>query len=237
MSENIEITGKSLKQVAYETLKRKIITCEIMPGSLLTEDMLCEMLSASRTPVRDAVSRLEQEHLVSIKPKKGIKVNRVSMNSIRELFEVRRMLEPEVVLRYGNRIQDEVYAKYIRQFERSDLTAQEQFALDQDFHQIFITASSNRYYHSVYEMIADQVYRYRVLTSEETRMEITQREHYEIAANCIRGEWDLASAAMLKHIENSKLSIVDYVMKTNRNARNVFEEDEEDETGLSVYAP
>ena len=42
---------------------------------------------------------------------------------------------------------------------------------------------------------------------------------------------------MLKHIENSKLSIVDYVMKTNRNARNVFEEDEEDETGLSVYAP
>ena len=223
MSENAP-----LKQVAYETLKRKIITCEIMPGSLLTEDMLCEELNASRTPVRDAVSRLEQENLVSIKPKKGIKVNRVSMNSIRELFEVRRMLEPEVVLRYGNRIPDEEYAQYMRQFERQDLTAQEQFDLDHAFHQIFITASNNRYYKSVYAMIADQVHRYRILTSEEVRLEDTQQEHYEIAANCIRGEWDLASAAMLRHIENSKLAIVDYVMKTNRNARNVFEEDEDD---------
>ena len=228
MSETSEGAGKSLKQVAYETLKHKIITCEIMPGSLLTEDMLCESLNASRTPVRDAVSRLEQEHLVSIKPKKGIKVNRVSMNSIRELFEVRRMLEPEVVLRYGNRIQDEVYARYLLLFERTDLTAQERFDLDHEFHQIFITASNNRYYKSVYEMIADQVYRYRVLTSGDLRLEDTQQEHYDIAANCIRGEWDRAAAAMLHHLENSKLSIVNYVMKTNRNARNVFEEDEDD---------
>ena len=56
----------------------------------------------------------------------------------------------------------------------------------------------------------------------------TQQEHYDIAANCIRGEWDHAAAAMLHHLENSKLSIVNYVMKTNRNARNVFEEDEDD---------
>ena len=228
MSENAQAAGKSLKQLAYENLKHRIITCEIMPGSLLTEDMLCEELNASRTPVRDAVSRLEQEHLVSIRPKKGIKVNRVSMNSIRELFEIRRMLEPEVVLRYGNRIRDEEYARFIRQFERTDMTNQELFDLDDSFHRLFIEASGNRYYRTVFEMIADQVYRYRVLTSGEFRLEVTQKEHFEIAANCIRGEWDLASAAMLHHIENSKLAIVDYVMKSNRNARNVFEEDEDD---------
>ena len=48
MSENELITGKSLKQVAYEILKQKIVSCEILPGSTLTEDMLCEMLNASR---------------------------------------------------------------------------------------------------------------------------------------------------------------------------------------------
>ena len=228
MSEQEQNTGKSLKQVAYETLKQKIITCQITPGSILTEDMLCEELNASRTPVRDAVGRLEQEHLVSIMPKKGIKVNRVSLNSIRELFEIRRMLEPAVVLWYGNRIQDEVYARYIQQFQRTDMALQELFDLDQAFHQMFISASGNRYFSSIYEMIADQVFRYRVLTSETFRLDATQQEHYEIAANCIRGEWDLASAAMLRHIENSKLAIIDYVMKTNRNARNVFEEDEDD---------
>ena len=227
MSENELNAAKSLKQVAYETLKQKIVSCEIVPGSTLTEDMLCEMLSASRTPVRDAVSRLEQEHLVSIMPKKGIRVNRVSMNSIRELFEVRCLLEPAAVLKYGNRISDEVYARYTQQFRRRDVSTQELYRVDDEFHQMFITASNNRYFRSVYAMIADQVMRYRVLTANGPRDEIAQEEHSEIAASCIRGEWEQASRLMLRHIENSKLAIVHYVLDTNRNARNVFLGEEE----------
>ena len=74
-------------------------------------------------------------------------------------------------------------------------------------------------------MVADQVYRYRVLTCEESRLKVTQNEHYDIVANCIRGEWDRASAAMLRHIENSKLALVDHVMKNKRSTSNVFLED------------
>ena len=227
MSENELIAAKSLKQVAYETLKQKIVSCEILPGSTLTEDMLCEMLNASRTPVRDAVSRLEQEHLVSIMPKKGIRVNRVSMNSIKELLEVRCLLEPAAVLKYGNRIPDEVYARYTQLFRRKDMPTAELYRVDDEFHQMFITASNNRYFRSVYAMIADQVQRYRVLTANGPRDEVAQEEHYEIAASCIRGEWDQASQLMLRHIENAKLAIVHYVLDTNRNARNVFLEEED----------
>ena len=50
----------------------------------------------------------------------------------------------------------------------------------------------------------------------------------EIAACCIRGEWTQASRLMLEHIENAKLFIVRYVLETNRNARNVFLEEDED---------
>ena len=228
MSESEPNLSKSLKQLAYETLKQKIVSCEILPGSTLTEDMLCEMLNASRTPVRDAVSRLEQEHLVSIKPKKGIKVNRVSMNSIRELFEVRCLLEPAAVLKYGNRIPDDVYSRYTVQFRRKNLPVEELYRVDDEFHQMFITASDNRYFRSVYAMIADQVLRYRVLTANGPRDEVAQEEHYEIAANCIRGEWELASRLMLQHIENSKLAIVNYVLDKNRNAHNVFLEEDDD---------
>ena len=228
VSENIESAGKSLKQVAYETLKQKIVSCEILPGSTLTEDMLCEMLNASRTPVRDAVSRLEQEHLVSIKPKKGIRVNRVSMNSIKELFEVRCLLEPAAVLKYGNRIPDDVYARYTRQFQLKNLPTEELYRVDDEFHRMFISASGNRYFHTVYAMIADQVQRYRVLTANRPQDELAQDEHYEIAACCIRGEWSQASRLMLEHIENAKLFIVRYVLDTNRNSRNVFLEDEDD---------
>jgi DNA-binding FadR family transcriptional regulator len=73
------------------------------------------------------------------------------------------------------------------------------------------------------------VLRYRVLTANGPRDEVAQQEHYEIAACCIRGEWAQASRLMLEHIENSKLAIVHYVLDTNRNARNVFLEDEGDE--------
>ena len=228
MTDNDSILSKSLKQLAYETLKQKIVSCEILPGSILTEDMLCEMLNASRTPVRDAVSRLEQENLVSIRPKKGILVNRVSMNSIRELFEVRCLLEPAAVLKYGNRISDETYARYTKQFRRKDLSTEELYQVDDGFHQMFITASDNRYFRTVHAMIADQVRRYRTLTVNGPRDEVAQEEHYEVAAACIRGEWAEASRLMLRHIENSKLAIIHYVLDTNRNSRNVFLEDEED---------
>ena len=228
MSESEQSLSKSLKQVAYETLKQKIVSCEILPGSTLTEDMLCEMLNASRTPVRDAVSRLEQEHLVSIKPKKGIRVNRVSMNSIKELFEVRCLLEPAAVLKYGNRIPDEIYARYTQQFQRTNLPSEELYRVDDEFHQMFINASDNRYFRSVYSMIADQVWRYRMLTENRPRDEHAQEEHYEIAASCIRGEWEHASRLMLEHIENAKLFIVRYVLDTNRNAHNVFLGEDDD---------
>lgn len=71
MSENDQNLSKSLKQVAYETLKHKIVSCEILPGTMLTEDMLCDMLNASRTPVRDAVSASSRSILYPSNPKKA----------------------------------------------------------------------------------------------------------------------------------------------------------------------
>ena len=228
MSETDQVPPKSLKQLAYETLKEKIVSCEILPGTLLTEDGLCDMLKASRTPVRDAISRLEQEHLVSIKPKKGIRVNRVSMNNIQELFAVRVMFAPYIVRNYGNRIRDEVYTRFIQQFKRTDCTREELFQLDNEFHQNFVDASGNRYIASVYEMIKDQVVRYRILSTAGNRLDTTQTEHHAIATRCLCGNWDAAAEAMRVHIENSKLAIINYVIDTNRNAHNVFLEEEEE---------
>ena len=228
MSEPEQEFPKSLKQLAYETLKQKIVSCEILPGTLLTEDALCEELNASRTPVRDAISRLEQEHLVSIKPKKGIRVNRVSMNNIQELFDVRLVFEPFIVQHYGNRVRDEVYTRFIHAFRRTDCTREELFALDGDFHQMFVDASNNRYFQGIYETVKDQVARYRILSTADNRLTATQAEHLEISTRCLCGDWEKAAAAMRIHIENSKLAIINYVLETNRNARNVFLEEEED---------
>lgn len=62
----------NLKTQAYNTIRQKIVTCEYAPGTFLNEELLTTELGLSRTPVRDALSRLEQEELIEIKPKKAL---------------------------------------------------------------------------------------------------------------------------------------------------------------------
>ena len=70
----------SLKQIAYNTIKEKILSCEYEPSSFFNEEALCEELQMSRTPVRDALSRMEQENLIQIVPKKGFFIAPMSVS-------------------------------------------------------------------------------------------------------------------------------------------------------------
>ena len=214
--------SQSLKQIVYEDLKRKIVTCEILPGAQLTEETLCEQLKASRTPVRDAVSRLEQEQLLTIHPKKGIYVNTVSLANVSELFEARLRIEPYAVEYYGNRVRDDVFAEFISYFNSPHGEGVEQYFKDDQFHQLFVDATRNRYLMMFYSTVKDQVMRYRVLSAMENRLVRTNQEHQEVAQQCLRGNWKRAALAMREHIENSKIAILDYVMDQNRDARNIF---------------
>ena len=213
----------SLKQIVYEDLKRQIVSCEILPGALLTEEALCERLKASRTPVRDAVSRLEQEQLLTIHPKKGILVNTVSLANVSELFEARLRIEPYAVRYYGNRINDSVYAECVAYFSVSHPRSKAQYIIkDDEFHQMFVNASGNRYLTMFYNTVKDQVMRYRVLSALEERLQQTNHEHCEVANQCLRGNWEQAAQAMREHIENSKIAILDYATSQNCDSRNIF---------------
>lgn len=214
--------AQSLKQIVYENLKRQIIRCEILPGAQLTEEALCERLNASRTPVRDAVSRLEQEQLLTIHPKKGIFVNTVSLANVSELFEARLRIEPYAVRYYGNRIRDDVYAEAVAYFSQPRPKGREQYQRDDEFHLRFVDATNNRYLTMFYSTVKDQVMRYRVLSAVEGRLLETNREHCEVAEQCLRGNWEQAAEAMRAHIENAKIAILDYVMDQNRDAKNIF---------------
>ena len=215
-------TSHSLKQIVYEDLKRQIVSCEILPGTLLTEEGLCDRLKASRTPVRDAVSRLEQEQLLTIHPKKGIFVNTVSLANVSELFEARLRIEPYAVHYYGNRIDDSVYAECVAYFSLSHPKDQAQYVKDDEFHQMFINASQNRYLAMFYNTVKDQVMRYRVLSALGERLLQTNLEHREVASQCLRGNWRQAAQAMREHIENSKIAILDYATSQNCDSHNIF---------------
>lgn len=77
------MAARNLKQQAYNVIKEKIINCEFAPGAVYNEEYLCEEVNTSRTPVRDALGRLEQEGLIKIMPKRGIVVSPLTLKDVR----------------------------------------------------------------------------------------------------------------------------------------------------------
>lgn len=84
---------ETLADQAAEVLSRRIISGELPGGMRLTEEMLCRQLGISRTPLRDALRRLDAEGLVEILPHRGCRVTEWSAESIRELFDARSRIE------------------------------------------------------------------------------------------------------------------------------------------------
>ena len=195
---------KSLKQQAYDEIKRKIVTCEYAPNTLLNEELLREELHVSRTPIRDALSRLEQKGLITILPKKGIMVSSLSINDINMVFEVRMMYEPYALLHYGSRIP---YSVLTHSYELlSDLDAMSEdwafFQADDAFHAAVVQAIGNRFLLQTYEWIQDQNLRFRVMTGQTSapRLEDTSKEHTRILEACLKKDWSEAASAMKDHL-------------------------------------
>ena len=83
---------------AYDYIKEKIISGEYPPMSDLSEDKLQKELNISRTPVREAILRLEKEDFVYVYPRKGTIITDVTQDLIEDIYQVRRLIEPEMVV-------------------------------------------------------------------------------------------------------------------------------------------
>lgn len=204
-------TKQARKQIAYDHIKGKILSCEYEPGSYLNEQSLCEELGLSRTPVRDALSRLEQEGLLVIMPKKGIQVSDLKLGDINRIFEVRLLLEPYALRRYGEKLNREKLEEFRNVMSSVDLhehNAQYFYDLDDQFHRLIIQAMNNRYLTETYDNIKNLNRRLRVLSGSrvENRIAATSREHIEIISLCLERRWDDAVNALTRHLESSRVA-------------------------------
>lgn len=206
------VSGKlSRKQAAYDYIKEKILSCEYKPGSLMNEQQLCDDLKLSRTPVRDALGRLEQEGLISIIPKKGLMVSDLKLGDINRIYEVRLLLEPYALQRYGNKLDRARLTQFQELFSdlgriQSDPTYC--YDLDDQLHGFIIQAMPNRYLIDTYANIKNLDRRLRVLSGSgvENRIADTCQEHLEILRACLREDWDTAAESMKKHLEASRVA-------------------------------
>jgi GntR family transcriptional regulator, rspAB operon transcriptional repressor len=123
-----------LRDNVYESLRSDILTCRLAPGDDMREQELAERYAVSRQPVREALLRLEREHLVTVQPRQGYRVNPISLSDARDLLQFRLVLEPACV------------AEAIESGSDAVLKALDQFRLFSGDHEAFITY--NRAFHT-----------------------------------------------------------------------------------------
>jgi GntR family transcriptional regulator, rspAB operon transcriptional repressor len=100
-------TPVALPDRIYATLKHRILTCVVLPGSRIVEKDLCGEMQVSRTPLREALNRLALEGLVTITPYRGYAAAPLTIGGFRELCEVRRILESEAAALAAKRATDQ----------------------------------------------------------------------------------------------------------------------------------
>jgi DNA-binding GntR family transcriptional regulator len=93
------ISAPLIRTNVYERIRTEILSCEIKPGSLIQERDLAERYAVSKSPIRDALLRLEAQNLIEVMPRKGYRVRPISVADARELYEMRLMLERACVTR------------------------------------------------------------------------------------------------------------------------------------------
>lgn len=195
----------SLKTKAYNYIRQMIVSYQFEPGAFLDESELIRQLNTSRTPIREALNKLEQENLVSILPKKGVQVSPITHKRIMDTYQVRETLEPVALSRYGHRLQ----ADQVRYFY-DEITNSANHAdvdnLDDEFHKWIITAYDNAYITELMETIQGHVQRIRIMCSKYTGQchEFSQKEHLDILTSLRDGDYEQAGTLMREHIELSR---------------------------------
>ena len=155
---------ESLKSIVYKKLLDKLISCEFKPNTFVTEDMMIEVAGTSRTPVREALQRLEEDGFIRIFPKRGIYISELTTRTLREVFEIRKMSEPLIIRNYGYRIPRERAEKVfsaVRSAAENGVT-EDCAGADRDIQDMLLDSCTNEYLTGLAQQMFDHSVRLRV---------------------------------------------------------------------------
>src|ERR1700739_692518 len=132
-----------LRENVYESLRADILSCRLAPGDDMREQELAERYAVSRQPVREALLRLEREHLVTVQPRQGYRVNPISLSDARDVLRFRLALEPACVAEAIESASDATL-KALDRFRRFSGDHEKFIAYNRAFHSALAHASGNR---------------------------------------------------------------------------------------------
>lgn len=213
---------KPLREVVFETLREAIISGQLSPGERMMEVQLAEEMGVSRTPVREAIRKLELEGFVVMIPRKGAYVAGISYKDIADVFEIRAALESLAAGLAAERITEEELEDLERtllQVSSADTT--NIVERDTDFHDIIYQASRNTRLIQIINNLREQIQRFRTTSlAFPGRMKEAIEEHKKMTEAIAERNVQLAQNLALEHIENAENSMLEAL----RNSGSISEE-------------
>jgi len=213
-ADRVNLTGQ-----VYEQLIEILIRGELRPGDVIVERRMAERLNASRTPIREALGRLEAEGLVYKQPGRGVTVSPFSTEAFVELLSVRQVLESEAARLAAGRIPpqrvEEIRTSLQQLGERKDPTLSEIWEIDDMLHGEIADAAGNTL---LAGMIRDLRRRTHVFNAyrNPVRYKFGVEENAVLLDAIATGDQDKARQAMADHIEAVKLAVIDRLSGVRR---------------------
>ena len=226
MSNNFEVNMNEylpLRDVVFNTLRQAILKGELAPGERLMEIQLAEKLGVSRTPIREAIRKLELEGLVLMIPRKGAEVAKISEKSLKDVLEVRRSLEELAIELACQRMSD----ADLQELERKQMKFCEAIAQgsamdiaesDEEYHDVIYNCTRNTRLVQILNNLREQMYRFRLeYIKDEDKRQILRLEHEKILKALRSRHVSEARAAVREHIDNQEITVL----------KNIKEQEEE----------
>ncbi len=204
----------SLREQIYAIVRTLILTGAIKPGDTIDEKDIAAQLSVSRTPVREAVKKLSDEHLVEVVAQSATRAARIDRHEIEESYLIRRALEVESASQAASRMTQahtdrlaDIMHKHARALER--LQYVEAISADDEFHAHIAMISNLPRLWKTIEISKAQIDRCRHMTLPRTGQgEATLEQHRQIIRALNSGDPELAGSAMRAHLDSAYRSAV-----------------------------
>ncbi|MFT5196454.1 MAG: DNA-binding GntR family transcriptional regulator [Candidatus Promineifilaceae bacterium] len=196
----------TLTNETYNFLKHKIVSLEYPPNCVINEATLVSELKIGRTPIREALQRLERDKLVTIMPRRGTFVTEISLSDLPQIFDNRILLESYIAKLASQRGTPEQWDKMELILEKitakgESATLEELVQADRECHEIMFAVANQKYLHDTLIMLYAQTNRlWYAYTPQTTLMQLALDDHWAILAALRDKNSDLASELLHGHI-------------------------------------
>lgn len=203
-----------LRDVVFNTLRHAIITGEFAPGERLMEITLANRLGVSRTPVREAIRKLELEGLVTMIPRKGAQVAKITEKNLRDVIEIRCVLEEFAASLACERITEEektemkqLHQQFVQSAKTHDIL--DIVEKDEQFHDAIFRATKNDRLITIINNLREQFYRYRMeYVKDIEQHSILVKEHEELMTAIFQKNSEAAKQIMRTHLKNQQDGVI-----------------------------